>query len=140
MVLTSSNVLIRPSALTIKASSPSFIRPAPSLLLFLSSVVINFSILIPLADNLVLSGTTSKLLTKPPKELTSATPGTVRSAGRITQSSKSRRSIKLKSPPSTANINISPKGVVIGAMPPSTPFGKLPHIAFKRSATCCLAQ
>ena len=96
--------------------------------------------LIPLADKRELSGITSKLLTIPPKELTSATPETVRSAGRITQSNKSRRSIKLKSPPSTVNINISPKGVVIGAMPPCTPAGKFPHIVFKRSAICCLAQ
>ena len=90
----------------------------------------------PRAAKRVLSGITSKLLTKPPKELTSATPGTVLKAGRITQSNKSLRSIKVKSPPSIVNINISPKGVVIGAIPPSTPVGKLAHIPFKRSATC----
>jgi hypothetical protein len=34
------------------------------------------------------SGTTSKLRTSPPSAFTSATPGSVRSAGRITQSSR----------------------------------------------------
>ena len=117
-VLTSAKVLMRPSARTISASSPSLMRPAPSLRLLFCKVAINFSMLMPRADSLVLSGMTSKLLTKPPSELTSATPGTVRSAGRITQSSKSRRSMRLRSPPSIVNMNISPRGVVMGAMPP----------------------
>ena len=128
--------LMRPSARTIRVSSPSFIRPAPSLRLFCCKASISWSMPIFLAAMRVLFGEISKLLTKPPSALTSATPGTVRSAGRITQSSRLRRSIKVKSPPSIENMNISPRGVVIGAIPPSTPSGKSSQIVFKRSAIC----
>jgi hypothetical protein len=38
------------------------------------------------------------------------------------------------------NMNISPSGVVIGAMPPLAPGGRLPMAAARRSPTCWRAQ
>ena len=87
-----------------------------------------------------LSGTISKARTTPPSEFTSATPGSVRSAGRITQSSRLRRSAAVRSPPSMVNMNISPSGVVMGASPPLTVAGRSLITLFKRSVTCCRAQ
>ena len=133
---TSSMVLKPPSARTNNEPSPSFSLPAPPLRLLFSSTCCNVSIATPRAYIRALSGTISKLRTYPPKAFTSATPGTVRNCGRITQSSKLRFSCKLKVSLSTVNINISPNGVVKGAMPPAMSLGKLAHTAFKRSATC----
>ena len=87
-----------------------------------------------------MSGTTSKVRTSPPSALTSATPGTVRSAGRITQSSRLRRSARDSPSPSTVNISISPSGVVMGAIPPVTLAGSRSQTPFSRSATCWRAQ
>ena len=136
---TSSSVFIRPSDRTSSASSPSLMRPAPSLRLLAANASPNNRGLTPRAAIRCGSGITSKLRTYPPSEFTSATPGTVRNAGRITQSSIVRRSVRLISP-STVNMNISPSGVVIGAMPPSMSVGRLPHAALSRSATCWRAQ
>ena len=133
---TSSKVLKRPSARTISDSSPSFSRPAPSLRLLRSKACCKSSKVIPRADMRARSGVISKLRTKPPREFTSATPATLRSCGRITQSSKLRRSSSDKLPPSIVNINISPSGVVIGAMPPLMSFGRFPHTLFSLSDTC----
>ena len=137
---TSSMVLKPPSARTNNEPSPSFSRPAPPLRLFFSRTCCRLSIATPRAYIRALSGTISKLRTKPPKVFTSATPVTVRNCGRITQSSKLRFSCKLSVSLSTVNINISPRGVVKGAMPPEISAGKFPQTAFKRSAICCLAQ
>ena len=41
---------------------------------------------------------------------------------------------------STVNMNISPSGVVIGAMPPLMPVGKSAVMFDSRSATCWRAQ
>ena len=137
---TSSSVLKRPSARTMSDSSPSFKRPAPSLRLLRSSDCCKSSKLIPRAVMRARSGTISKLRTRPPSEFTSATPATLLSCGRITQSNKLRRCSSDKSPPSMVNINISPSGVVIGAMPPVISCGKLPQTLFNRSETCWRAQ
>ena len=83
---------------------------------------------------------TSKARTTPPSEFTSATPGTVRSAGRMTQSSRLRRSARDNPSPSMVNMNISPKGVVIGAIPPVMPAGRLAVNPPRRSLTCWRAQ
>ena len=85
------------------------------------------------------SGRTSKVRTKPPSALTSATPGTVRSAGRIVQSSRVRFSSRLKGP-SIVNMKMSDNGVEIGAMPPDTAGGRSPITPDRRSATCWRAQ
>ena len=94
----------------------------------------------PTADSFTGSGKTSKLRTLPPKAFTSATPTTERRAGRITQSSTLRRSSSDRPSPSTVNMNISPSGVVMGAMPPLMPPGRSPAMPDKRSATCWRAQ
>jgi hypothetical protein len=57
----------------------------------------------------------------------------------MTHSSSERRSLKLCGP-STVNMNISPSGVVIGAMPPSMPSGSESATAASRSPTCWRAQ
>ena len=86
------------------------------------------------------SSTISKLCTFPPSAFTSATPGTERSAGRITQSSRLRRSSNVMFGASTVNMNISPKGVVTGAMPPEMPGGRSALMLASRSDTCWRAQ
>ena len=68
-------------------------------------------------------GTTSKILTNPPSTLTSATPGSPRSFGRIVQSISERISCTLIVSDTTVNISISPSAVTIGARPPSVPAG-----------------
>ncbi len=93
----------------------------------------------PRAASAALFATTSKVRTSPPRELTSATPGRVRSAGRTTQSSSARRSASGRSP-STVNMNISPSGVVIGARPPVLPDGRSRAMPERRSATWLRAQ
>ena len=140
MARRSSKFLMLPSARTSSTSSPSPKRPAPSLRLLASIMSLKPRSVTPVAANFTASGITSKLRTTPPSALTSATPGTVRSAGRITQSRRLRLSAKLRFPPSTVNINISPNGVVIGAIPPLIPLGRSPMMPPRRSATCCLAQ
>ena len=90
----------------------------------------------PTAASFTGSGTISNVRTLPPSALTSATPGTERRAGRITQSSKLRRSSSDISLDSTVNMNISPSGVVIGAMPPLMPLGRSALMLDSRSATC----
>lgn len=77
--------------------------------------------------------------TSPPRLFTSATPGTVRSCGRIVQSSRVRFSCS-EIGPSMVNMNISPSGVVIGARPPLAPGGRLPITPARRSPTCWRAQ
>ena len=140
MARKSSKVLTLPSERTNSVSSPEDKRPAPSLRLFISSAFCSMSRVTPRAFIATLSGITSKLRTKPPKELTSATPGKVRSAGRIVQSSSVLRSMVDRSPPSIVNMNISPSGVVMGAKPPDTPAGNSFCTLLSRSATCCRAQ
>ena len=94
----------------------------------------------PTAASFTGSGITSKLRTVPPSALTSATPGTERNAGRTTQSSKLRFSSSDMSFASMVNMNISPSGVVIGAMPPLIPFGRSAMMPLSRSPTCWRAQ
>ena len=137
---TSSRLRMAPSARTTSDSSPSDRRPAPSLRLFASSACCSAPSVTPRAASAALSGTTSKLRTSPPRAFTSATPGRVRSAGRITQSSRPRRSSRVRSPPSMVNMNISPSGVVIGARPPSAPGGRSRRMPLRRSVTWLRAQ
>ena len=68
-------------------------------------------------------GTTSKVRTKPPRTLTSATPGNPRRAGRMVQSISPRCSVGVRPPPTMVNMSISPSGVTIGARPPTVPAG-----------------
>jgi hypothetical protein len=84
------------------------------------------------------SGTISKVRTSPPRLLTSATPGIgaqLRADHPVEQGalSASGRS------PSMVNMNISPSGVVIGAMPPLAPGGRLP-IAARQALADLLAR
>ena len=51
--------------------------------------------------------------------------GSVRRAGRSVQSSRARRSLNVRPPPSMVNMNTSDSGVEIGASPPLTPSGRL---------------
>ena len=131
----SSSEVTLPSVRTRRASPPSETRPAPSFLLFASNAFFSVSAVMPCAPIAVEFGTTSKLRTSPPSALTSATPGSVRNAGRIVQSSKLRRSIRERPPPSIVNMNISPSGVVMGASPPDTLDGNSFVMLLKRSAT-----
>jgi hypothetical protein len=82
---------------------------------------------------------TSKARTWPPRALRSATPAMLRSRGRIWVSSRVRLSVK-DSGPSMVNMNISPKGVVMGARPPVSPGGKSAITPARRSLTCWRAQ
>ena len=136
MARKSSRLVTLPSERTSNTSSPSPSRPAPSLRLLARTASLSCAIATPAAAIRMGSGTTSKARTTPPRELTSATPGTVRSAGRIAQSRMLRRSASDSPSPSTVNMNISPKGVVIGAMPPLMPGGKSSVIPPRRSPTC----
>ena len=123
----SSKVWIAPSARTISVSSPASRRPAPSLRLLRPIAVMTSEKLRPAAESRARSGTTAKLLASPPSTLTSATPGSVRRAGRSVQSSRARRSLNVRPPPSMVNMNTSDSGVEIGASPPLTPSGRLPE-------------
>ena len=116
----SPGVRIAPSARTTSAFSPSESRPAPSLRLLAAIASLMSAMPRPAAASAALSGTTSNVRTRPPSALTSATPGIVRSAGRIVQSSRLRRSSRLRLPPSIVNMNTSDSGVEIGARPPET--------------------
>jgi len=89
---------IAPAARTISASSPFASRPAPSLRFPLSIAALRSATLRPACASFVGSGRTSKVRTVPPSALTSATPGTVRSAGRMVQSSSVRFSSRLSGP------------------------------------------
>ncbi len=85
-------------------------------------------------------GETSKVRTKPPIALTSATPGKPRKAGRMVKSRKLRCSVGVRLPPTMVNISISPSGVTIGARPPDTPEGRRSCTCARRSFTCARAQ
>ena len=136
----SSSVLIAPSTRTTNASSPAVSRPAPSLLL-LEIKDWRISVMVtPMAAILEVLGITSKVRTSPPNELTSATPGMVRSSGRITQSRTRRFSANPKPSPSSVNMYTSLSGVVIGAKPPLTLAGKSRMTELNRSETCWRAQ
>jgi hypothetical protein len=129
-----------PSLRTSSTSPPSPSRPAPSLRLLASMALLSCAVDTPSAASLTGSGTTSKLWTLPPKAFTSATPGTARSAGRMTQSSRVRRSSSVMPSASIVNMYISPNGVVTGAMPPLMPEGRSPAMFARRSDTCWRAQ
>ena len=75
----------------------------------------------------------------PPRLFTSATPGSVRRAGRTTQSS-TRRFSSSDCGPSSVNMYISPSGVVIGASPPLAFGGRSFITPASRSPTCWRAQ
>ena len=93
------------------------------------------------ADSIAASlGTTSYVATCPPSAFTSATPGMVRSAGRMVQSSSVRRSASERLPPSMVNMKISDSGVAMGASPPETVSGSWPITPDSRSPTCWRAQ
>ncbi len=136
----SCGVWIAPSALTTSVFSPSFSLPAPSFLLFAAMASARSVMPRPAAVILALSGRTSKTRTSPPSELTSATPGMVRSAGRIVQSSRVRFSSRDSLSPSTVNMKTSDSGVETGASPPETLAGSSPRTLARRSDTCWRAQ
>ena len=115
-------------------------RPAPSLALFFMRLWRRSAKETPRAAIRDTLGMTSKVCTSPPSELTSATLGKVRNAGRIIQSSTRRFSARLKASPSSVNMTMSLSGVVIGARPPVTPWGNSGRMPASRSATCCRAQ
>ena len=59
----------------------------------------------------------------------------LRNCGRITVSSRVRFSVSVAAP-SMVNMNISPKGVVMGAKPPARPGGNWSITPARRSLTC----
>ncbi|OIQ69583.1 hypothetical protein GALL_488150 [mine drainage metagenome] len=92
-----------------------------------------------MAANRAGSGRTLNARLSPPSMLTSATPGTVRSAGRSTHCSTWRFSAS-DAPPSSVNMYKSDSGVVTGASPPCTAVGSSPRTLASASATCWRAQ
>ncbi|OIQ63722.1 hypothetical protein GALL_547380 [mine drainage metagenome] len=128
-----------PCTRTIRVSSPSSSRPAPSLLLLAVSARRNWLSDRPQAESRVGSGWISKARTSPPSMFTSATPGTVRRAGR-TSHCRALRFCSSVASPSTVNMNRSDNGVVIGASPPCTEAGRSPRTLDSASETCCRAQ
>ena len=137
---TSSSVRMRPSERTISASSPLRMRPAPSLRLLARSTFSSISVVMARAAIADADGIASKVRTNPPSTLTSATPGRLRTAGRMVQSTRNLFSCGFNFSDSMVNITISASGVTIGARPPVASAGSWSRTCCRRSLTCARAQ
>ncbi len=142
MFLISSMFVAPVCTFTRKFSLSRVTRPAPSFLRFASSASCKSLIVMPSRAISSKSGTTTIALAYPPKRFTSATPLILRKAGRMVKSSSclfcaSDMELSLLS---RVNINISLRGVTMGASPPLTPLGKSPKVVESFSLTILRAR